>query len=89
MVHERKGTERILNEFTHLRDLLELGVGLAAFLHRLHGHFVVVHKGFVHAELAGLRDREREKEQISNSPQRPRIHDLWEKTKQVARKRAK
>lgn len=42
----------------HLGDLLELVVGLAALLRRLQSDFVVIHKRFVHAQLAGLRGRE-------------------------------
>ena len=45
-------------ESTHLRDLLELTVGLRAFLCGLHCPFVVVKESFVHAELAGLQDSE-------------------------------
>jgi len=37
----------------HLRDLLELVVGLAALLSCLQSDFVVIHKRFVHAKLAG------------------------------------
>lgn len=40
--------------WTHLRYLLELDVGVAAFLRRLHCLLVVVYKGLVHAQLTGL-----------------------------------
>lgn len=43
----------------HLGDLLELVVGLAALLRGLQSDFIVIHKRFVHAKLAGLRGRER------------------------------
>jgi hypothetical protein len=41
----------------YLRDLLELGVGLAAFLCCLHRCLVVVNKSLVHPQLAGLEHR--------------------------------
>ena len=44
----------------HLRDLLELVVGLAALLSCLQSDFIVIHKCFVHAKLAGLQGEERE-----------------------------
>lgn len=43
----------------HLRDLLELIVGLAALLSGLQSDFIVIHKRFVHAKLAGLQGEER------------------------------
>lgn len=43
----------------HLGDLLELVVGLAALLSCLQSDFIVIHKGFVHAKLAGLQGEER------------------------------
>lgn len=39
---------------SHLRDLGELGVGLAAPVRRLHRRLVVVHEGSVEPQLAGL-----------------------------------
>lgn len=42
----------------HLRDLLELVVGLAALLSCLQSDFIVIHKCFVHTELAGLQGEE-------------------------------
>lgn len=49
----------------YLRDLLELVVGLAALLGCLQSDFIVIHKCFVHAKLAGLQggDRGNEEEQ--------------------------
>lgn len=44
----------------HLGDLLELVVGLAALLSCLQSDFIVIHKRFVHAKLAGLQGEERE-----------------------------
>lgn len=38
----------------YLRNLLELVVGLAALLSCLQSDFIVIHKCFVHAKLAGL-----------------------------------
>lgn len=43
----------------YLRDLLELVVGLAALLGCLQSDFIVIHKGFVHAKLAGLQGGDR------------------------------
>lgn len=43
----------------HLRDLLELVVGLAALLSCLQSDFIVIHKCFVHAQLAGLQGGDR------------------------------
>lgn len=40
----------------HLGDLLELVVGLAALLSCLQSDFIVIHKRFVHAKLAGLQE---------------------------------
>lgn len=39
---------------THLGDLLELIVALAALLSCFQSNFVVIHKGLVHPKLAGL-----------------------------------
>lgn len=49
----------------HLRDLLELVVGLAALLSCLQSDFIVIHKCFVHAKLAGLQgEEERERRAV-------------------------
>lgn len=44
----------------YLRDLLELVVGLAALLSCLQSDFIVIHKCFVHAKLAGLQGGDRD-----------------------------
>lgn len=45
----------------YLRDFCKLSIGLTALLGCFHGNFIVVHKGPVHTQLAGLRGgRERE-----------------------------
>lgn len=47
---------------TNLRYLLEIVVGLTAFLRRLQRVLVVVHKGLVNSQLAGLKqDGKRDK----------------------------
>lgn len=38
----------------YLRDFCKLSVGLTALLCSFHGHSVVIHKGSVHTQLAGL-----------------------------------
>lgn len=47
----------------YLRDLLELVVGLAALLSGLQSDFIVIHKCFVHAKLAGLQGGDRGNEE--------------------------
>lgn len=42
----------------HLRDLLELIVGLTALLSCLQSDFIVIHKRFVYTKLAGLQKEE-------------------------------
>ena len=45
----------------YLRDFCKLSIGLTALLGCFHGNFIVVHKGPVHTQLAGLRGgRERQ-----------------------------
>lgn len=41
----------------YLRDFCKLSVGLTALLSRFHGNSVVVYKGSVHTQLAGLQGR--------------------------------
>lgn len=49
--------------FEFLRDLLELVVGLAALLSCLQSDFIVIHKCFVYAKLAGLQGGDRGNEE--------------------------
>lgn len=51
----------------HLRDLLELVVGLAALLSCLQSDFIVIHKCFVHTKLAGLQGEERREREEGRS----------------------
>ena len=51
----------------YLRDFCKLSVGLTALLGCFHGNFIVVHKGPVHAQLAGLRG---EGETVGRAPGR-------------------
>ena len=44
----------------YLRDFCKLSVGLTALLGCFHGNFIVVHKGPVHTQLAGLQEGGRE-----------------------------
>lgn len=43
-----------LQHHTYLRDFCKLSIGLTALLSRFHGNSVVVHKGPIHTQLAGL-----------------------------------
>ncbi len=63
--------------WAHLRDLLKLAVGLAAFLCCLHCHFIVVHKSFVHTELTGLGYKQQKQVLNSVKTHRQREKERW------------
>lgn len=62
----------------YLRDFCKLSVGLTALLSRFHGNSVVIYKGPVHTQLAGLQEgRKRVWDRCRTGAAAPHLSEKW------------